>query len=176
MPKLGRNPQEKSEAFGPEGLEFVNRKVLQRNVEVVVEAMDKSGGFIGTLFLLPPGVTSTGETTSVVGAKKKIANISRDNLATLLLQEGFAFVHDYSAQQSPHSNELYAAEKEAKAIKKGVWSVYDPSEFEETPVQSSLYDANQTIPQETASFIVSDISDGKIHIQLQSSGKNINRD
>jgi staphylococcal nuclease domain-containing protein 1 len=176
VPKLGRTPQEKSEAFGPEGLDYVNRKVLQRNVEVTIEAMDKSGGFIGALFLLPPGVTSSGESTTVVGAKKKAVNISRDNLATLLLKEGLAFIHDYSAQQSPYSNELYTAEKEARSVKKGVWSVYDPSEFEEAPTQSSLYDANETIPQETASFIVSDISDGNVHIQLQSSGKKLSHD
>lgn len=46
-PRTARNASEKSEAFGTEAATFVSRKVLQRDVEVVVETTDKSGGFIG---------------------------------------------------------------------------------------------------------------------------------
>lgn len=43
-PKTARHPGEKSEPFGAEALDFVNQLILQRDVDVQVEATDKSGG------------------------------------------------------------------------------------------------------------------------------------
>lgn len=101
-PKTARNPSETSEPFGPEALDFVSRRVLQRDVEIDIENIDRVGGFIGTMY------------------------IGRDNLAKLLVEEGLATVHTYSAEQSGHGIELIAAEKRAKEAKKGIWHDYDP--------------------------------------------------
>ena len=102
-PRSARNATEKSEPFGQEAHDFANRRCLQRDVEIDVEATDKVGGFIGTLY------------------------VNRENFAKLLLEEGLASVHAYSAEQSAHGPELFAAEDRAKKAKKGMWHDYDPS-------------------------------------------------
>ena len=102
-PRSARNANEKSDPFGQEALDFANRRCLQRDVEIDVEATDKVGAFIGTLY------------------------VNRENFAKLLLEEGFASVHRYSAEQSEHGGELFAAEENAKAAKKGIWKDYEPS-------------------------------------------------
>lgn len=76
---------------------------MQRDVEIDVEGIDKIGGFIGTLY------------------------INRENFAKLLLEEGLATVHAYSAEQSGNANELFVAEEKAKEAKKGIWHDYDPA-------------------------------------------------
>ncbi|KAI4254765.1 MAG: hypothetical protein LQ352_002921 [Teloschistes flavicans] len=105
-PRSARNPTEKAEPFGQEAHDFANRRCLQRDVEIDVENTDKQGGFIGVLY------------------------INRENFAKLLLDEGFATVHAYSAEQSAHANELFAAEQKAKDARKGVWHDYDPAAVE----------------------------------------------
>ncbi|KAL8780769.1 MAG: hypothetical protein Q9213_006316 [Squamulea squamosa] len=102
-PRSARNPNEKAEPFGQDAHDFANRRCLQRDVEVDVEGTDKQGGFIGTLY------------------------INRENFAKLLLEEGYATVHAYSAEQSSHAAELFAAEQKAKDARKGVWQDYDPA-------------------------------------------------
>jgi staphylococcal nuclease domain-containing protein 1 len=76
---------------------------MQRDVEIDVENIDKVGGFIGVLY------------------------INRENFAKLLVEEGLATVHAYSAEQSGHGQELFAAEQRAKEARKGVWHDWDPS-------------------------------------------------
>jgi len=102
-PRSARNPNEKSEPFGQEAHDFANRRCMQRDVEIDVENTDKVGGFIGTLY------------------------INRENFAKLLLEEGYASVHAYSAEQTSNANELFAAEKKAKDERKGIWKDHDPS-------------------------------------------------
>jgi staphylococcal nuclease domain-containing protein 1 len=106
-PKSARNPSEASEPFGQEAHDFVRRKCEQRDVEIDVEGVDKVGGFIGTLY------------------------VNRENLAKLLVEEGLAAVHAYSAEQSSHGAELIAAEKRAKDSRKGLWHDYQPSAEDE---------------------------------------------
>ncbi|EFW16194.1 hypothetical protein D8B26_006099 [Coccidioides posadasii str. Silveira] len=102
-PKSARNPGEASEPFGQEAHDFANRRCMQRDVEIDVETIDKVGGFIGTLY------------------------VNRENFAKILLEEGLATVHAYSAEQSGHGPELFAAEKKAKEARKGIWHDWDPS-------------------------------------------------
>lgn len=102
-PRSARNANEKSDPFGQEAHDFANRRCMQRDVEVDVENTDKVGGFIGTLY------------------------INRESFAKLLLEEGLASVHAYSAEQSGNANELFTAEQKAKDARKGMWHDYDPS-------------------------------------------------
>ena len=103
-PRSARNPTEASEPMGQEALDFANKKCLQRDVEVDIEGTDKVGGFIGTL------------------------HVNRENFSKLLLDEGFASVHAYSAEQNANGPELFAAEKRAKEGRKGIWTDWDPSQ------------------------------------------------
>ena len=102
-PKPARSTGESAEPFGQEAYDFANRRCMQRDVEIDVENTDKQGGFIGTMY------------------------IGRDNFARALVEEGLASVHAFSAEQSGHGNELFAAEKKAKESKKGMWHDWDPS-------------------------------------------------
>ena len=60
---------------------------MQRDVEIEVEAVDKSGGFIGTLYLN-----------------------KTENAAIALVKEGLATVHQFSAETLSWSQQLYDAE------------------------------------------------------------------
>lgn len=111
-PKSARNPSEKSDPFGQEAHAFAIKRCNQRDVEIDVENIDKVGGFIGTLY------------------------VNRENFAKALVEEGLAEVHAYSAEQSGHANELFAAEKKAKDARKGLWHDWDPDkESEEEELQ-----------------------------------------
>ncbi|GAA6062972.1 hypothetical protein JCM10212_005731 [Sporobolomyces blumeae] len=98
-PRTARNASEKSEPYGPEAALWSNRKLLQREVEVLVEATDKSGGFIGRM------------------------SINGQDVALSLVSEGLAKVDDYSS-----SNELFAAQSAAQTARKNLWSNYDPEQ------------------------------------------------
>ena len=115
-PKAARNANDKSEPFGQEALDFANRRCLQRDVEIDVDDTDKVGGFIGTL------------------------HVNRENFAKLLLDEGLASVHAYSAEKSGHAAELFAAEKKAKEARKGMWHDWDPSQDEDGEGPASDHD------------------------------------
>ncbi|KAL2820467.1 hypothetical protein BDW59DRAFT_116465 [Aspergillus cavernicola] len=116
-PRSARNPGEASEPFGNEAHELANRRCMQRDVEIDVETIDKVGGFIGSLY------------------------VNKENFTKILLEEGFATVHAYSAEQSGHATEYFAAEQRAKEARKGLWQDWDPSkeveEEEEEIVNSS---------------------------------------
>ena len=103
VPRTSRNPGEKGEPFAAEALDFVTRFALQRDVEARVESVDRTGAFVGTLYV------SLGE--------KSV------NLAVELVRRGFATVHDYTANQSQFGRELAEAEREARQGKAGLWSI-----------------------------------------------------
>lgn len=54
--------------------------------------------------------------------------VNRENFAKLLVEEGLASVHGYSAEKSGNANELFAAEQRAKEGKRGMWHEWDPSQ------------------------------------------------
>jgi len=99
--RVGKSPEE-HEPFAQEALSYVSDKIFQHDVDVEIENVDKNGGFIGTLFL-PSG----------------------ENLSVLLLENGLGSLHGPSADQSIHVNQLYSAEKRAKAEHKNLWQHYD---------------------------------------------------
>ncbi|KAJ2913134.1 hypothetical protein MD484_g7282, partial [Candolleomyces efflorescens] len=86
-PRAPRNPSDKAEPYGAESLEFSTHRYMQRDVEVEIETTDKSGGFIGALYLN-----------------------KNENAAVALAKEGLASVHAYSAEALPWSRQLFDAE------------------------------------------------------------------
>ncbi|OAQ86112.1 transcription factor [Purpureocillium lilacinum] len=147
-PRAPRADGEGGEPFGKEALELANRRCNQRDCEVDIHDMDKVGGFIGELY------------------------INRENFAKVLVEEGLASVHAYSAEKSGNSTELFAAEKRAKEGKKGLWHDYDPSQEEngeeeapeETPQESEV--SLEKRPTDYRDVMITNIdSNGKIKIQ-----------
>lgn len=112
-PKAPRLEGEAGEPFGKEALELATRRCMQRDVEIDVENTDKQGGFIGTMY------------------------VGRENFAKILVEEGLAQVHSFSAEQSEHGNELFAAEEKAKEARKGLWKDWDPSQDQEEEAPAS---------------------------------------
>ncbi len=84
-----------ADPYGEEAATFMKDMVLQHEVEVEVEAMDKGGNFIGWMFL--DGV----------------------NLSVSLVEAGLAKVH-FTAERSNFYKTLCAAEAKAKEAKKNV--------------------------------------------------------
>jgi endonuclease YncB( thermonuclease family) len=66
---------------------------MQRDVEIEIETTDKSGGFIGALYLN-----------------------KNENAAVTLVSEGLATVHSFSADSLPWSKQLYDAEVRRQAF------------------------------------------------------------
>ena len=128
---------------------------MQRDVEIDIETTDKQGGFIGNLY------------------------VNRENVAKLLLEEGLASVHGYSAEQSGNANELYAAEEKAKVAKRGMWHDYDPSQNADisslTVYDPTSAEANGTTSNGTAApqkkdyrdITVTFIDPETLHLKLQ---------
>ncbi|KAK5111721.1 hypothetical protein LTR85_011766 [Meristemomyces frigidus] len=102
-PRSARGPNDQGEPFGQEAHDFAVKRCMQRDVEIDVDDTDKQGGFIGTLY------------------------VNRENFAKVLVEEGLASVHAYSAEKSGNANELHAAESKAKEARRGMWHDWDPS-------------------------------------------------
>ncbi|KAG0145579.1 hypothetical protein CROQUDRAFT_658503 [Cronartium quercuum f. sp. fusiforme G11] len=134
-PKTARHPGERNEPFGAEALDYVNQLALQKDVEIEVEATDKSGGFIGSLYLN-----------------------KTDNLSIMLVREGLASCNDFSLDRSPFGKELKAAEEEAKKLRKNLWRDLDEQATQPIPqsangVRGGAVSANK----EYIDIIVSDV-------------------
>jgi staphylococcal nuclease domain-containing protein 1 len=150
-PKSARNANEKSEPFGQEAHDLATKRLTQRDVEVDVHNIDKVGGFIGEVY------------------------INKVSFAKILVEEGFATVHAYSAEQSGNATELLGAEQRAKDARKGLWVDWDPSmdatEEEVAPASGSNGDA--VIPREKdyRDVVVTHIDEsGKLKLQMIGTG------
>ncbi|KAI1635848.1 tudor domain-containing protein [Biscogniauxia mediterranea] len=147
-PRAPRSPQEKGEPFGQEALDLANRRCNQRDCEVDIYDIDKVGGFIGDLY------------------------INRESFAKVLVEEGLAEVHQYSAEKAGNATELLAAQQRAKEGRKGLWHSWDPSQEEgaeeeiaevETPADDVPLDKK---PADYREVVVTNIdSNGKLKIQ-----------
>ncbi|KAL8292267.1 hypothetical protein RQP46_001733 [Phenoliferia psychrophenolica] len=132
-PRTARNPSEKSEPYGQEAATFVSRRCLQRDVEFSVEANDKTGGFIGKMFL------------------------GKDDVAVMLVREGLAKIDEYAAG----SKELTEAQDEAKRAKKNLWKSFDPEAEAETNGHSNGHAAAPvSARKEYVDVVVSDVRGG----------------
>ncbi|KAF8633360.1 hypothetical protein AX17_004531 [Amanita inopinata Kibby_2008] len=132
-PRTARNPSEKSEPYGVEAFEFATRRYMQRDVEFEVETTDKTGGFIGSLYLN-----------------------KTENVAITLVKEGLATVHSYSADGLPWARQLYDAEAEAKAAKRNIWTDYDEEAEKAADTQAEASDSGP-LKAEYLDVIISDV-------------------
>ena len=148
-PRAGRTPQEKSEPFGNESLELANRRCNQRDCEIDVYDIDKVGGFIGDMY------------------------VGRESFAKVLVEEGLAEVHQYSAEKYGNATELLAAERRAKEARKGLWHDWDPSqeaqEEEESgaaePAAEAVVEITQK-PNDYRDIVVTHVdANGRIKVQ-----------
>lgn len=85
---------------------YLNKKYLQRNVELDVDDTAKTGAFIGNLY-------SGSSATKPVQVE--------------LVESGLVAVHGHSVNFSEFGSDLVAAEEKAKLAHKGIWKDYDES-------------------------------------------------
>ncbi|XP_076980552.1 staphylococcal nuclease domain-containing protein 1 isoform X1 [Tamandua tetradactyla] len=97
---------QEGEPFSEEATLFTKELVLQREVEVEVESMDKAGNFIGWL------------------------HIDGANLSVLLVEHALSKVH-FTAERSSYYKSLLSAEEAAKQRKEKVWARYEEQPVEE---------------------------------------------
>lgn len=102
-PSLGpRNEPEKVKPFSREALIFSQNKIAMCEVDVHIESLDKTGSFVGNIF------------------------IGRENVGIDLLREGLALTTPF-AKRLKNWAELEGAEGEARVAKKNIWSLDDIS-------------------------------------------------
>ncbi|XP_028722079.1 staphylococcal nuclease domain-containing protein 1 [Peromyscus leucopus] len=97
---------QEGEPFSEEATLFTKELVLQREVEVEVESMDKAGNFIGWL------------------------HMDGANLSVLLVEQALSKVH-FTAERSAYYKPLLSAEEAAKQRKEKVWAHYEEQPVEE---------------------------------------------
>ncbi|XP_032160448.1 staphylococcal nuclease domain-containing protein 1 isoform X1 [Mustela erminea] len=97
---------QEGEPFSEEATLFTKELVLQREVEVEVESMDKAGNFIGWL------------------------HVDGANLSVLLVEHALSKVH-FTAERSAYYKPLLSAEETAKQKKEKVWAHYEEQPVEE---------------------------------------------
>jgi len=100
----GKTKEGVSEPFSDEALAFTRHRCLQRNVEVEVESVDKTGTFLGNL------------------------TCGKLRLGQTLLEAGLASLHPmFNIERSASGPELKQAEQKAKNARLKIWADYDPS-------------------------------------------------
>jgi staphylococcal nuclease domain-containing protein 1 len=136
-PRTARNANEKSEPYGTEAHTYTARRLLQRDVEIQVDATDKSGGFIGRVrssfpFLLSPSIPLPPHLEKIVLTFHRFVNpfqlfYNGQDVAALLVRDGLAKVDDYY-----QGKELWSLQEEAQKAKRNIWTNYDPSQEAES--------------------------------------------
>lgn len=127
------------EPFGDAALDFVSKRLYQRDVQFTVVNVDKTGGFIGNVYI--PG--------------------HNDTLAVILVKEGLAEVHEYSAQQSGVSQALFEAQEVAQKAQKGIWKDFVADAPEPEPVvveKAATASAPEVAKKRYIDIIISNVS------------------
>ena len=101
----GVQPSDANSRLGAEGLKFVNDEFLQRDAEFDITDVDKTGCFIGSVYV-----------------DFKSYNTTRCSLAALVVERGFVELNGFAARKSRDRNILEEAEERAKSAGLGVWS------------------------------------------------------
>jgi staphylococcal nuclease domain-containing protein 1 len=127
------------EPFGQEATDLVRGLILQHNVRLEVETVDKGDNFIGSLMIGPT------------------------NLGVSLLDMGLGAVMGFSANRSPYGTELLAAEARAKEAKLKVWENYvevvATEDSEEVSLSSSAMKITVTEVADAVTFYFNDLED-----------------
>ncbi|NP_001079606.1 staphylococcal nuclease and tudor domain containing protein 1 S homeolog [Xenopus laevis] len=128
---------QEGEPFSEEAMLFTKELVLQREVEVEVEAMDKAGNFIGWL------------------------HVDGVNISVALVEHALSKVH-FTAERSNYYKTLLAAEEGPKQRKDKVWSKVEEQQVEEvvTVVEEKERNANYK------PVLVTEITD-ELHFYVQ---------
>ncbi|KAH9328340.1 hypothetical protein KI387_000448 [Taxus chinensis] len=129
----------RGEQFADEAVAFMRRKILQRDVEVEVETVDRVGTYLGSLWE------------------------SKTNMAVALLEAGLAKLHpSFSVERTVDGHLLAQAEENARKQRLKVWENY--VEGQEATNGSA---PDSTSKKEVLKVHVTDVLDGgKFYVQV----------
>ncbi|XP_054160483.1 staphylococcal nuclease domain-containing protein 1-like [Oppia nitens] len=147
---VGVSSPKSTDPIGIEALRFVKQRIHQRDVQISVEAIDKVGNFIGWVYYEH--------------------NNSQHNLAVDLIRNGYA-----SVRESSWTNELSAAEAEAKKQKIGIWKDYKEEEHTEAleeAINEEVVEKDTSDLDKRKKVVVTNISSGlsSFHAQYVEDG------
>lgn len=141
----GGKPIGESEPFADEAAKFTRSRVLQREVEIEVEGMDKSGSFIGYMF---------------VQTEKGMCNMSVE-----LVENGLASVH-FTAEKGSYYSQLCAAEQRAKKAKLGLWASYvDEDAAAQAEIAAAADKTERTVNYRKV--VITDVQKGNLKFAAQ---------
>ncbi|KAJ8752668.1 hypothetical protein K2173_005557 [Erythroxylum novogranatense] len=128
----------RGEPYADEAIAFMRRKIMQRDVEIEVETVDRTGTFLGSLWE------------------------SRTNVAVTLLEAGLAKLQtSFGTDRIPDAHLLEQAEKSAKTQKLKIWENY--VEGEEVVSNGPAVESKQ---KEVLKVVVTEVlGGGKFYVQ-----------
>ncbi|EFH41014.1 tudor domain-containing protein [Arabidopsis lyrata subsp. lyrata] len=128
----------RGEPYSEEAIALMRRKIMQRDVEIVVETVDRTGTFLGSMWE------------------------SKTNAGTYLLEAGLAKMQTgFGADRIPEAHILELAERSAKNQKLKIWENY--VEGEEVVNGSSKVETRQ---KETLKVVVTEVlGGGRFYVQ-----------
>ncbi|GMF26517.1 unnamed protein product [Phytophthora lilii] len=130
-----------AEPLGEEAKLFTKRSVMQREVMVEIEDMDRGGNAFGPLFVVRNG-----------GGKP--LRDDQHNFGVRLLEEGLAWVDSFSVERTALGNVLQRAEERAKAQKKKYWATHDAQAAAKAAQAKQVKTKDDVIPRVKLSEIV----------------------
>ncbi|TDH69496.1 hypothetical protein CCR75_002259 [Bremia lactucae] len=130
-----------AEPLGEEAKLFTKRNVMQREVMVEIEDMDRGGNAFGPLFVVP----SSGG---------KPVRDDQHNYGVRLLDEGLAWVDSFSVERTALGNVLQRAEERAKSQKKKYWATYEAQAKAQAAQPIKVKTKDEIIPRVKLSEIV----------------------
>uniref|UniRef100_M4C3N0 Uncharacterized protein n=1 Tax=Hyaloperonospora arabidopsidis (strain Emoy2) TaxID=559515 RepID=M4C3N0_HYAAE len=130
-----------AEPLGEEAKLFTKRGVMQREVMVEIEDMDRGGNAFGPLFLVQNG-------------GGKASREDQHNFGLRLLEEGLAWVDSFSVERTALGNVLQRAEERAKTQKKKYWATHDAQAAVKAAQETRVKTKDDVIPRVKLSEII----------------------
>lgn len=128
----------RGEPYADEALAFMRRKILQRDVEIEVEAVDRVGTFLGSLWE------------------------SKTNMAVALLEAGLAKLHPSFSADRTDGRLLVQAEENARKQRLKVWE-----NFVEGQEAANGSASDSTSKKEVLKVLVTEVLDGgRFYVQV----------
>eukprot|EP00201_Polytomella_parva_P016627 CAMPEP_0175065674 /NCGR_PEP_ID=MMETSP0052_2-20121109/16068_1 /TAXON_ID=51329 ORGANISM="Polytomella parva, Strain SAG 63-3" /NCGR_SAMPLE_ID=MMETSP0052_2 /ASSEMBLY_ACC=CAM_ASM_000194 /LENGTH=832 /DNA_ID=CAMNT_0016332259 /DNA_START=106 /DNA_END=2601 /DNA_ORIENTATION=- len=126
MPAQGGKPATQAEAYAEEAYAFSRELLNQRDVEVVIEDMDRGGTFLGSLKVLGGGGGGGGRGGGGGGRgggrQERQEQGERRDFAVELLRNGFAKIQPYVDPMAlANGAEMVQAERSAKEARKRIF-------------------------------------------------------
>ncbi|KAL5564736.1 hypothetical protein UlMin_027900 [Ulmus minor] len=133
----------REEPYSDEAIALMRRKIMQRDVEIEVETVDRTGTFLGSLWE------------------------SKTNMAIALLENGLArFQASFGTDRIPDAHLLEQAEQSAKRQKLKIWENYVEGEEVSNGSSAAAAAAAESKQKEVLKVVVTEVlGGGKFYVQ-----------